>query len=72
VFGVEQLVINGQRAVTGEFRWRDEENIQYFARNLVILQDGAYHVILVRGPKRDSAMISQYFEKAAGSYRVTK
>lgn len=72
VFGVDELDLNGSPAIKGEFSWRDEKNVEFYARNLVILHDGKYHVVLVKGPKRDRSVISQFFEKAAGSYRVTK
>lgn len=72
VFGVDDLTINGSKAIKGEFSWRDEDNVEFYARNLVILHDGKYHVVLVKGPKRDRAAVSQFFERAAGSYRVTK
>lgn len=72
MFGVDELDLNGSPAIKGEFSWRDEKNVEFYARNLVILHDGKYHVVLVKGPKRDRSEISQYFEKAAGSYRVIK
>jgi serine/threonine protein kinase len=65
--GLKELTVDGDPAAEGEFSWR-KENRQYYARNLVMIRNGTYHVVLVYGPDRDRADISNYFEAAAETY----
>ncbi|MDX3094141.1 protein kinase [Streptomyces sp. ME19-03-3] len=69
--GLRRLDMGGITAAEGEFSWSDGSGRQLFARNLVMIRDGRYHVVLVVGPNGRRADVKRYFEKAAETYRTT-
>lgn len=69
--GLRRLDMGGIAAAEGEFAWSDAAGRQLFARNLVMIRDGRYHVVLVIGPDNRRADVKRYFEKAAETYRTT-
>lgn len=71
VFGVRPLDLHGDSAAEGEYTWRDTGGRTFYARNLAVIVDGRYHIILVTGPQAHSADVKRYFEEAARTYRTT-
>ncbi|MFG2303147.1 serine/threonine protein kinase [Actinacidiphila glaucinigra] len=69
--GLRRLDMGGISAAEGEFSWSDGSGRQLFARNLAMIRDGRYHVVLVIGPDGERADVKRYFEKAAETYRTT-
>ncbi|MCZ4120583.1 protein tyrosine kinase [Streptomyces sp. H39-S7] len=65
------LDVNGSPAAEGEYSWRDGNGHQVYARNLAVLQDGKYHLVLVIGPDAQRADVQRIFDKAAETYRPT-
>ena len=45
------LALGGNSAAEGGYTWRDTAGRQIYARNLAVVIDGRYHVILVTGPR---------------------
>ncbi|MFJ4850562.1 protein kinase [Streptomyces sp. NPDC088733] len=66
--GLRRLDMGGVPAAEGEFSWSDTSGQQLFARNLVMIRDGKYHVVLVVGPDSRRSDVKRYFEKAAETY----
>lgn len=66
--GLRRLDMGGIAAAEGEFSWSDASGRQLFARNLVMIRDGRYHVVLVVGPDNRRSDVKRYFEKAAETY----
>lgn len=66
--GLRRLDMGGTPAAEGEFSWSDTAGQQLFARNLVMIRDGKYHVVLVVGPDNRRSDVKRYFEKAAETY----
>ena len=65
------LDVGGSPAAEGEYSWRDGNGHQVYARNLALLQDGRYHLVLVFGPDAQRADVQRIFDKAAETYRLT-
>lgn len=65
------LDIGGSPAAEGEYSWRDANGHQVYARNLAMIQDGKYHLVLVIGPDDQRADVQRIFDKAAETYRRT-
>ncbi|MFD0496362.1 hypothetical protein [Streptomyces rhizosphaericus] len=42
-----------------------------YARNLAMLIDGRYHVVLVIGPSDERRAVNQYFDQATATYSTT-
>ncbi|MFC5028772.1 protein kinase [Streptomyces sp. So13.3] len=63
------LDVGGSPAAEGEYSWRDGSGHQVYARNLALLQDGKYHLVLVIGPDDQRADVQRIFDKAAETYR---
>ncbi|MEC4017460.1 protein kinase domain-containing protein [Streptomyces sp. H27-D2] len=62
----------GQRAMAeGSFKWRDSSGRQVYARNLAMILDGRYHLVLVIGPADKEDEVGTFFEQATGGYRAT-
>ena len=70
--GLREIEVGGRQMVEGEFTWRDGAGRQVFALNRVMVVDGRYHVVLLRGPAGDRAEIARHFRQAAESYTVTE
>ncbi|MDX3071870.1 serine/threonine protein kinase [Streptomyces sp. MI02-7b] len=66
--GLRRLDMGGVPAAEGEFSWSDASGQQLFARNLVMVRDGKYHIVLVVGPDNRRSDVKRYFEKAAETY----
>ncbi|KMS70937.1 hypothetical protein ACM01_29380 [Streptomyces viridochromogenes] len=69
-----RLVEVGDRTLAeGQFTWqKDERGQEVFARNLVLLVDGRYHVVLVRGPASERETVGRIYERAATTYVATE
>ncbi|WP_059012961.1 protein kinase family protein [Streptomyces specialis] len=55
--------------VEGVFGWQDDGARVAF--NQVVLLDGAYHIVMVRGPAEQRDQIDAIYDVTAGSYRLT-
>ncbi len=66
--GLHLVDMDGSTAAEGEFAWLDSGRHRY-ARNLAILRNGSYHVVLVIGPDSQRDAVTAAFDAAAQSYR---
>jgi serine/threonine protein kinase len=66
--GQQSLSLRGHPAAQGEYTWRDVNQRVVYARNLVILIDGHYHVVLIAGPEGQRAAVQRAFDKAVETY----
>jgi serine/threonine protein kinase len=71
VFGARTLDVNGNSAAEGEYSWRDQGGTEVYARNLAMIVNGRYHVIMVIGPSGQSPSVKRYFDTAVATYRTT-
>lgn len=71
ISGLQSLELRGNPAAEGEYSWRDPSGQQIYGRNLVVLVDGRYHIVLVTGPDGQRAAVQRAFDKAVETYTAT-
>jgi hypothetical protein len=68
-----RLIEVGQRVMAeGEFEWTESGGREIHARNLAIIWDDSYHVLLLIGPDGKDAEVERFHRIAAESYRPTE
>lgn len=69
--GMRLIEVGGVTSAEGQFTWQDSEGRGVFVRNLVILLDGRYHVVQLRGPEAERDEVTRLYEQAAATYKAT-
>ncbi|WP_432010969.1 protein kinase domain-containing protein [Streptomyces cucumeris] len=69
--GLRRIDVGRTAMAEGEFSWRDSSGRDVYARNLAMLIDGRYHVVLVIGPSDERRAVARYFEQATATYSTT-
>ncbi|QKV93177.1 protein kinase [Streptomyces sp. NA02950] len=69
--GLRRIDVGRTAMAEGAFSWRDSSGRDVYARNLAMLIDGRYHVVLVIGPSDERRAVSRYFEQATATYSTT-
>ncbi|MGW3567644.1 protein kinase [Streptomyces sp. NPDC000941] len=69
--GLRRIDVGQTAMAEGEFSWRDSSGRNVYARNLVMLIDGRYHVVLVIGPADERRAVARYFEQATATYSTS-
>ncbi|MFE9067904.1 protein kinase [Streptomyces violaceusniger] len=69
--GLRRIDVGRTAMAEGSFRWRDSSGRNVYARNLAMLIDGRYHVVLVIGPSDERSAVNRYFEQATATYSTT-
>ncbi|MGW6389266.1 protein kinase [Streptomyces sp. NPDC055103] len=70
--GAEQtrrVVIGSTATATGSYWWLDSTGRQVFVRNLALIDDGRYHVVLVIGPNSERDKVSEIHDEATKAFR---
>lgn len=66
--GLQTLTLDGHPAAEGEYTYRNSSGQGLYARNLAILIDGKYHVVLVTGLDSQRAAVQSAFDQAVRTY----
>ncbi|WP_413102749.1 protein kinase domain-containing protein [Streptomyces sp. Inha503] len=69
--GLRRIDVGRTAMAEGAFTWRDSSGRNVYARNLAMLIDGRYHVVLVIGPSDQRRAVNQYFDQATATYSTT-
>ncbi|MDX2525633.1 protein kinase [Streptomyces europaeiscabiei] len=69
--GMRLIEVGGVTSAEGQFTWQDSEGRGVYVRNLVILLDGRYHVVQLRGPEAERDEVTRLYEQAADTYKAT-
>lgn len=69
--GLRRIDVGRQAMAEGQFTWQDANGREVYARNLVMIVDGRYHILQVIGPENQRDKVSDIYEQAIASYRVT-
>ncbi|MDQ1036663.1 hypothetical protein QFZ75_003079 [Streptomyces sp. V3I8] len=69
--GMRRIDVGGRAMAEGQFTWQDSSGGEVFVRNLVIIADGRYHVVQVRGPEAERDEVTRLYEQASSTYRIT-
>ncbi|MDX3226398.1 protein kinase [Streptomyces sp. ME19-01-6] len=66
--GLRRIDVGQTAMAEGEFSWRDSSGRNVYARNMAMLINGRYHVVLVIGPADERRAVARYFEQATATY----
>ncbi|MFF3121664.1 protein kinase [Streptomyces sp. NPDC057908] len=69
--GLRRIDVGRQAMAEGQFTWQDASGREVYARNLAMIVDGRYHILQVIGPEDRRDKVSDIYEQAIASYRVT-
>ncbi|MER5361926.1 serine/threonine protein kinase [Streptomyces sp. NPDC002785] len=69
--GLRRIDVGRQAMAEGQFTWQDANGREVYARNLAMIVDGRYHILQVIGPEDRRDKVSDIYEQAIASYRVT-
>ncbi|MFF2410196.1 serine/threonine protein kinase [Streptomyces sp. NPDC058092] len=69
--GLRRIDVGRQAMAEGQFTWQDASGREVYARNLAMIVDGRYHILQVIGPEDRRDKVSDIYEQAITSYRVT-
>ncbi|TXS05779.1 hypothetical protein EAO73_06695 [Streptomyces sp. col6] len=69
--GLRRTDVGRQAMAEGQFTWQDANGREVYVRNLVMLVGGRYHVLQVIGPEDERDRITEIYQQASLSYRVT-
>ncbi|HET6858114.1 MAG TPA: protein kinase [Streptomyces sp.] len=69
--GLRRIDVGKQAMAEGQFTWKDSSGRDVYVRNLAIIVGDRYHVVQVIGPEAQRDEITEIYEQASESYRVT-
>ncbi|MFJ7490693.1 protein kinase [Streptomyces sp. NPDC097727] len=69
--GLRRIDVGRQAMAEGQFTWQDASGREVYARNLAMIVEGRYHILQVIGPEDRRDKVSDIYEQAIASYRVT-
>ncbi|MFF5333317.1 protein kinase [Streptomyces sp. NPDC013181] len=69
--GLRRTDVGRQAMAEGQFTWQDANGREVYVRNLVMLVGGRYHILQVIGPEDERDRVSEIYQQASVSYRVT-
>ncbi|MEO3852376.1 protein kinase [Streptomyces sp. B8F3] len=69
--GLRRIEVGQRVMAEGEFDWTDGNGRQVHARNLAMIWDDSYHVVLLIGPDGENDEVERFHRIAAESYRPT-
>jgi hypothetical protein len=69
--GLRRIDVGQTAMAEGEFFWEDSSGRQVYARNLAMILDSRYHIVLVMGPADEREGVTRFFEQASATYRTT-
>ncbi|OII61059.1 hypothetical protein BJP40_07100 [Streptomyces sp. CC53] len=70
--GLRRVDVGRQSMAEGQFTWQDSNGRQVYVRNLAVLIDGRYHVIMATGPESERDKVTEIHEQATRAYRTTR
>ncbi|MFD3520994.1 protein kinase [Streptomyces sp. NPDC058653] len=70
--GLRRIDVGKQPMAEGQFTWQSSSGHEVYVRNLVMIVKGSYHIIQVIGPENERDKVSEIYQQATGSYRVTR
>ncbi|WP_069171114.1 protein kinase [Streptomyces griseus] len=69
--GLRRVDVGRQAMAEGQFTWQESGGREVYVRNLVMIVDGRYHIIQAIGPENERDKVSDLYEQAISTYRVT-
>ncbi|MFJ4853895.1 protein kinase [Streptomyces sp. NPDC088730] len=69
--GLRRIDVGRQAMAEGQFTWQDSSGREVYVRNLAMIVKGRYHILQVVGPESQRDKVSDIYQQAIASYRVT-
>lgn len=69
--GLRRIDVGQQPMAEGQFTWQNSSGQEVFVRNLAMIVKDSYHIIQVIGPENERDKVSEIYQQAIGSYRIT-
>ncbi|NED83894.1 hypothetical protein G3I76_27840, partial [Streptomyces sp. SID11233] len=69
--GLRRIDVGRQAMAEGQFTWQDSSGREVYVRNLAMVVEGRYHILQVIGPESQRDKVSDIYQQAIASYRVT-
>lgn len=69
--GLRRIDVGRQAMAEGQFTWQDGSGREVYVRNLAMVVEGRYHILQVIGPESQRDKVSDIYQQAIASYRVT-
>ncbi|MER5279707.1 protein kinase [Streptomyces sp. NPDC002809] len=70
--GLRRIDVGRQAMAEGQFTWREAGGREVYVRNLVMVVEGRYHILQVVGPEDQRDKVTEIYQQASVSYRVTQ
>ncbi|WP_438490547.1 protein kinase [Streptomyces sp. S186] len=67
--GLRRIDVGQTAMAEGTFAWTDATGRRLYARNLAVIQNGRYHLVLVIGPATGRGEVDRLYAQASSSYR---
>ncbi|MFI0908722.1 protein kinase [Streptomyces sioyaensis] len=67
--GLQRIDVGKTAMAEGTFSWRDGSGREVYVRNLAMIHNGRYHLVLVIGPDRGRHEVDQLYAQATSAYR---
>ncbi|REK86692.1 hypothetical protein DY245_31155, partial [Streptomyces inhibens] len=67
--GLRRIDVGKTAMAEGTFTWRDSSGREVYVRNLAMIHEGRYHLVLAIGPDNDRRGVDQLYEQATSAYR---
>ncbi|MFC8079173.1 protein kinase [Streptomyces sp. NPDC057307] len=70
--GLRRIDVGQQRMAEGQYTWQNSSGQEVYVRNLAMIVKGSYHIVQVIGPVDEKDKVSEIYQQASGSYRITR
>ncbi|TJZ52046.1 hypothetical protein FCH28_19580 [Streptomyces piniterrae] len=67
--GLRRIDVGQTAMAEGTFTWRDRSGREVYVRNLAMIHNGRYHLVLVIGPDDGRHEVDRLYEQATNAYR---
>ncbi|MFJ5676143.1 hypothetical protein [Streptomyces sp. NPDC093097] len=67
--GLRRIDVGQTAMAEGTFTWKDGGGRQVYARNLAMVHNGRYHLVLVLGPDTGRSEVDRLYAQASSAYR---
>ncbi|MFF4952671.1 protein kinase [Streptomyces chattanoogensis] len=67
--GLRRIDVGRTAMAEGTFTWKDSSGREVYVRNLAMIHNGRYHLVLVMGPSYGRREVDRLYGQATGTYR---
>jgi hypothetical protein len=72
IAGLRRIDVGQQAMAEAQFVWQDSSGRTVFVRNLALIVDGKYHIVMVIGPESQRDAVTAAYEQASTTYKPAK